>query len=228
MALYSVRDPWNPADELAFIKAWRPYYQRKKHCHASRLGGRKIGDGPYEEGWFPPSLPAHIKDHIIIQRLYRLATARDIIRMDYQQFADLIHYDTYIPSNCPCKGPGESWKSFRRRLLRYDRLRRRERRSDQYDDYYPRNGAHFRQKVPLGITEPKNISEDEQSRRDWREKKGFRRDKSRRHSRSWKKWAKHFSNSEWRHHEKQFLEQEQWDELPTKLPKDWFDPWRWD
>jgi hypothetical protein len=106
-------------------------------------------------------------------------------------------------------------------------------RSEKYEDYYPRTGAHFRQKVPLRIADKKVISEKEQSQRDWREKKQIRRERANHGGWAYgksrgKTYAKMESNRCFRRHEKSEIHHGRYEDLFMRKRKDYFDSWDWD
>lgn len=99
-----------------------------------------------------------------------------------------------------------------------------------YRDWYPKNGAHYRCKVPLRITGKKVRSEKYVQREEWRKASGHYRDKAKR--RHWKRSAPLFFKQESatvrRMYEKQFVHNGDWDNQLTELRRDFIDPWRWD
>ena len=81
--------------------------------------------------------------------------------------------------------------------------------------------------VQHGI-EPKEVSEKEQSKRDWRESKGFDRDRQKLSSDSprYRKAAVREQNQWDRQHSKQLIRTQKWDEILTRdEPRD---RWSWD
>lgn len=69
----------------------------------------------------------------------------------------------------------------------------------------------------------------DQVKEDWRELKGFARDKAKRHrKRSCPKWIKRQCNKDYRQFERRELEAGRDERLGSKLRKDYFDPWMWD
>jgi hypothetical protein len=102
--------------------------------------------------------------------------------------------------------------------------------SNKYEDWYPRNGAHFRCKTPLNITEKKVRSERYLQKKEWRKERGIDRDKARGRRRHWgpRTWAKRTSNKCFRHYENQMVHIGNHEKLFTGKRKDYFDPWMWD
>ena len=98
--------------------------------------------------------------------------------------------------------------------------------STEYSDYYPRDGAHFRHKVPLTITNKKVVGEESLQKREWK----LARRKKRRtwHTgRRWKTFAKLRSNRDYRRYAKAALDTGQYHKLTKTLPKNFCDPWDW-
>lgn len=98
--------------------------------------------------------------------------------------------------------------------------------------FYENHGVGYRERLPK-VGRPRPSPEGEtarlrQSREDWREGKGFRKDRARQFSRPYKKWAKKFSNREHRRWEARAILNETTDELFKVKPKHYFDPWYWD
>lgn len=94
-------------------------------------------------------------------------------------------------------------------------------RPDKVPSKYVRQSHHH----------PKILSEQDQARKDWRERKGFTKD-YRRRSRSYrgrcKKIRKFFDNKQHRAWEKDCLHHERFDELMNGTNKAIFDPWKID
>jgi hypothetical protein len=110
----------------------------------------------------------------------------------------------------------------------YDYGRYERRIKTEYEDFYPRKGAHFRQKIPTGYGKSKNHWDDPVwvQKQEWRHRRRGRCEYHRSSSR--RGWAKKYCNAAYRRYEKQTISHEKWEDLHTKLPKDWFDPWMWD
>jgi len=95
--------------------------------------------------------------------------------------------------------------------------------------WYTAHGVDHRQRMGYrGGAEKKQLSEKEISRREWRERKGFRRDKAK--GRGWyggnrKNWAKASSNRGERRYVRQRLQQ---GKEVTLTHRWWADPWMWD
>ena len=101
------------------------------------------------------------------------------------------------------------------------------RRGKTYKDFYPRKGAHYRQKIPLRITEKKTVSPEEQQKREWKASKGKRRRNCWR-SCNRKTYAKLVSNRCYRRYEKREIQAERYENIFKEKRKDYFDPWDWD
>ena len=95
----------------------------------------------------------------------------------------------------------------------------------RYEDHYPKDGAHYRQKVPLRITDRKEVSPEELQKREWKASVKKKR-------RSWqqgrKTYAKIRSNRDYRRYAKRELATGRYSNLGWRLRKDYFDPWDWD
>jgi hypothetical protein len=68
----------------------------------------------------------------------------------------------------------------------------------------------------------------DQVKEDWRELKGFTRDKAKRDRRGCPRWIKRQCNKDYRQFERRCIESGQHEKLSSKLRKDFFDPWMWD
>jgi len=200
-------------DEAEFIKNWKPYYERKRFSHLAEPAYRVVGDGPGEQGYFPPYRRREIKDHYTISRIYWLGRAYGIVQMDYKQFAEAIHpSDEYGPRYYG----GSRWRWYRR----------------GWSTWYDYHGVWFREKMPLHITEKKELPERERQRREWRKTKGIDRDKAKNGwGHSWRKpqrAGKQTCNREYRRHERMMIQKEKFERLTKVKPKNYFDPWRFD
>lgn len=94
-----------------------------------------------------------------------------------------------------------------------------------------RHGSEFRE----GPSYRRNVEhlpkEKDQSKEDWRERKGFKknfRKRCRGCCSSRKTWVKKHSNHKHRQAERAAIHNGQWDSLHIKTPKNIFDPWMWD
>jgi hypothetical protein len=75
----------------------------------------------------------------------------------------------------------------------------------------------------------KEIDEEAQSSADWRERKHFKKDKSKRYKRrSCPKWVKRQCNKEYRAWQRDLIQRDKFEEIGSKTRKDFFDPWIWD
>jgi hypothetical protein len=89
------------------------------------------------------------------------------------------------------------------------------------DYYYPRDGAYFRERVPLRITEKKQLSEEEKQKREWKAKKRSRKYPQR--GPTWQHWS---ANRSMRHQINQGIREGKWDPHP-KLKWIHFDSYDW-
>lgn len=149
------------------------------------------------------------RDLELIQWLYKYGRDYRVLSMDYNQFSrTLIGW------------PHESRRQYKKRLRK--KMRERAQRSSRFWDPLPYRVRNHH------VTEKKELSSEEQSRRAWREEKQFNRDKSRfegwRRGGSHKTWAKKYSNRAERRHVRERLHNDK-----EILPHRWFnDPWMWD
>jgi hypothetical protein len=139
----------------------------------------------------------------VIKWLYKLGQDRLVVRLDFDDFKhEVLGSDPY-PRGRRRWYWGGGW--VKAGYFRGPRS-------------YVRNVAH----------QPKVLSETEQARRDWREKKQFNRDRAGLWgTRSRKKWAKLYSNRSFRRHQKRCIYSENYEALGAEYA-DWFDPWDWD
>lgn len=137
-----------------------------------------------------------------LSHLYKEGQIYGLILMDFNQFKSIIN---------------------RRRSNRW---------SHRQEYWFTDHGVDFRERMSYGRRphhQKKVLSEVERSRREWREKKGFNRDRIRRYwYGSRKKWAKKFSNRSHRAMERELLQRADWDLFLDGIPKNLFDPWDWD
>jgi hypothetical protein len=155
--------------------------------------------------------------YLVLHKLYRVGKLHKCLDGDYPSFDRKMGYNDYY-----------HWKQTDPRSYGY---RYGYRCGKTYDDYYPRKGAHFRQRVPLSIAEKKVVTEELQSKRDWRQWKGIDRDKANhgyRYGSGCKTWAKKYSNRCFRRYEKNEMSHERYGDLFVSKRKDYFDPWMWD
>lgn len=200
---------WDGQDHYHFIDWAYQSYLYAKHTETNYR--RKFWEEPYTYREWKRLQREDLRP--VAERLYRVGKQNYVLDVSFDQFwskLDPISYE-YAP------------RSYYRHLNRKKR----------YSDYYPRKGAHFRQKLNKGVIEKSdNQKALERERREknaeWRNRKGFDQDKRKQKSRSWKKWAKHFSNREFRRHEFQLIKNDRFDDLWKYKRKDYFDPWRWD
>ena len=128
------------------------------------------------------------------------------------------------------------FNEFQSRLASFfNRNHRGGRRYRRFPDgqwYYRHGNIDFRERMSYGRRphhQKKVLSEQEVSRREWRDNKGFNRDRQKAYwYGSRKKWAKHFSNRSHRAMERQMIHRQLWDRFINGVPKDIFDPWDWD
>ena len=125
-----------------------------------------------------------------------------------------------------------SFDDFKTRVLRkHKNLREGRRYYRSSFSWYSYHGVDFRE--PLAYVRrdhhvKKELSEKEVSRRDWRESKGFNRDRRRPHWTSRRTYAKHISNRMHRAHTKACLQKERYDDLTSFLDKNFKDKWLFD
>jgi len=96
--------------------------------------------------------------------------------------------------------------------------------------WYDWHGVEHRERVSgtRNVSRPKEISDAELQRREWRERKGFARDRAKERHRWRKTWAKKISNHCHRVWERQQLHRADWDNMIGDYTRITHDPWMWD
>jgi len=195
---------WDGYDHIHFINWAYRYYHRIKTGNSSY----SIALRPWvQHGYVPRERLAQTA-----ARLFKVGRLHHVLDVNFETFWRRIDPEGWVT-------PRDAYSH------------KVHKRPSAYKDFYPRDGAHFRQKVPLRVVEKKVVSEKEQSRRDWREKKGVNRDKANhgwRYGTGRKTWAKQYSNKCFRRYESQMLHHERYEDLFMGKRKDYFDPWDWD
>lgn len=212
--LYETSNPWTTAVQWVYL---RQSYEQYRARH---------GDPVIPNCWHWDSklhrsirnkLPQHIKDLPYLAELYRIGHEGGQIKISYQEFEDRVLSGALGP--CNRHHVGSYYVSCPR---------------DDYEHWYPRRGAHYRHRVPQGIPGPHGIDEKEQSRRDWREHKGFQR--SRNQDQNWRRglgarqYCRVAGNRAMRRWEKTQITKQDFEALADQgsILKLWMDPWDWD
>lgn len=161
--------------------------------------------------WLSDNLIVRRHKQETLQWLYKWGRDYQVLSMDFAQFCALIVKDKDGLGRWP---PRQTYYRYKRRW-RYGL-------PDYFLDFRVR---HHHAHVPK-----KEISENERQRREWRERKQFRRDKARngwgwpRRGCGRKTWAKRLSNRKERSHVRKCLHHDR-----EILPHLWFvDAWMWD
>lgn len=140
-----------------------------------------------------------------LQHLYKEGQTFGLILMDFNGFKSIMTRNN--------RGRGRRW-GYRQEY------------------WYTDHGVEFRERMSYGRRphhKKKVLDETEIRRREWRETKGFNRDRQRKYYYgSRKKYAKKISNRSHRAMERQLLARQDWDLFIDGVPKDLFDPWMWD
>ena len=212
---YVVHRPWSIEDQRVYLRRAFEEYRVANPTYGCKV----------EDGQFVRYLSDAVAfNHPHLSALYRIGLEGGYIRMDFQEFQRwMLDWNRYLAL------PGQAWPHPTSPYRAYPSLAQEE----VYHRFYPRQGAHYRCRVPLNITEPKVVDEAEQSRRDWRDRKGFNHRRGRHwwsggRRRGYERSLGHRENRRW---EKRAIRNGDFEALADQnatLKKVYLDPWRWD
>lgn len=205
------RDAWTQEAQNEFLKNAFEYYCRER-------GNPLPQSRPWWSEWYERELrgPNAKPYHAILSYLYKYGQDYNLIRMSYGEFVHAVMTQSY---------PGSPRQYYSRRHRRW---------ADENQPYTFYWKAEYRHKLKYQKKEhhaPKEISEKEQSRQDWRRKKGFDKHRANPYWSTGKKWAKECSNSKHRAWERNNIKAQNWevfDDWGDEAITWFFDPWMWD
>lgn len=210
-----ISEPWTEEVQRQFI-TWAYEYYKARH------GDPK--PAPQYAYYYRHQEPApeirHRKRLDALTYLYNLGRGGGQLRIDYAEFEAAVMNG-----------------GFSGTCSRYHRYRYSSCGNTDYDHWYPRNGAHFRQKIPCDYSAKERdpeVEAEKAKRKEWRDKKGFLR--TRNQEKNWhrgvgrRKFARIDGNRCMRHWEKRMIVKEDWEALADqeRQLKLWLDPWEWD
>ncbi len=218
--MHSVSSPWTEDVQRQFIASAYEFYksQHGDPCWAPPYRYYAPWRDPEPE----PVKPSHQIRLDTLTYLYHLGRGGGQLKLSYKEFETAV-LNGGLPRVC----------ERHHRYRRYCSCLR-----DDYSHWYPRNGAHYRQKIPVDYSAKERdpeVEAEKQKKKDWRDKKGFTRSRRRDYG-NWRrgvgarKYCRTLGNRGMRRWEERMIAKGDWDAFADQksLLRLWLDPWDYD